>query len=673
MKNKLLRNNLLLGCSLFALACNPDDDVVAPPINVVNEMTDLLLNPNFNFESTADMTFQITVTDLQDVLAENVRVDVMSGTDSSKTFLLISGVTDASGQVTLSGRFAKALEYVTVVVRAHGMANSATFPIEDQQHTISFGGSQFQAKQGSGKMQGTLTSTPAGGNYYYSGTHDNSGVPNYLETTPDIIDASLLQMVTASLPEQAPVPTANPGYLSSSNETDLSLSALADVSVTFVHEGAGYKNTLGYYTYNTSSPPATKNDIDSIHLIFPNASFQGSGGGMQSGMKVKLGTFPAGTSIGWVIIPNGWQNKNKIRVNNQEFYSNPDFNPEWTTANRQHNVQLFDSSRNLVLIGFEDINRDSWWCDNDFNDLIFYVSANPISAVVTTNMPPAANVAPDADSDGVPDADDDYPNDASKAYNNGYTGTLGFEDLYPYRGDYDFNDLVTQYNIVQVSNSDNEVVAINIDYKVRAVGSGVTMAAGLAFDGLVPGDIASITSPNSEVSPFVEAGTGIGSVILISDVFATLNRPAGLFFNTDPNKPSDPELDLSYSIVFNSPQDPSDLGLPPYNPFIVPEGIPLVGPRREVHLPNMQPTSLFDTSNFGFGHDDSDPGTGRYFKTPEHLPWAINIPSTFAYPNEYTSILNGYNNFATWAQSNGATNVDWYLDLPGYRNTGALY
>ena len=56
----------------------------------------------------------------------------------------------------------------------------------------------------------------------------------------------------------------------------------------------------------------------------------------------------------------------------------------------------------------------------------------------------------DTDEDGVSDLFDDYPNDPEKAFDNyspaeGQFGTLAFEDLWPAKGDYDFNDIVIDY------------------------------------------------------------------------------------------------------------------------------------------------------------------------------------------------------------------------------------
>jgi len=172
----------------------------------------------------------------------------------------------------------------------------------------------------------------------YMGTFNSQGVPSYL-TVSDNVDQSLLSDVNAALPENAPVPTAHPQYLAVGNSVDLNLQDSADVWVTFVHEGAGYRNVLGYYVYETANPPATKDDIDSIRMIFPNVSYQGSGGGLTSGNKVYLGSYGASKSIGWVFPQNAW-NGNSVNTSAQKFYSEPSFNPEPSASQRQHVIQL---------------------------------------------------------------------------------------------------------------------------------------------------------------------------------------------------------------------------------------------------------------------------------------------------------------------------------------------
>ena len=81
---------------------------------------------------------------------------------------------------------------------------------------------------------------------------------------------------------------------------------------------------------------------------------------------------------------------------------------------------------------------------------------------------------------------------------------------------------------------------------------------------------------------------------------------------------------------------------------------------REVHLPDMLPTSLI--GDYLGTHDDySNPSTGRYFKTDRNLPWVINIHQGFTTPEERVSIDKQYPKFLNWANSGGTKDQDWYL------------
>src|SRR3989339_79929 len=145
------------------------------------------------------------------------------------------------------------------------------------------------------------------GDFRTLGTWNNSGLPNYLMSPDATITAELINVVNASLPESMPVPTYNPQYITNGVSSALRVIADATVEVVFIHEGAGYKNVLGYFHYPTNSPPTSVSQINKI-IAFPNSSYAGSGGALSSGNRVQLkywnGTdlvnvFPAGTSIGW--------------------------------------------------------------------------------------------------------------------------------------------------------------------------------------------------------------------------------------------------------------------------------------------------------------------------------------------------------------------------------------
>lgn len=221
-------------------------------------------------------------------------------------------------------------------------------------------------------------------NYQFLGSYTSNGTPNYLEPVGDVVSVSTLELIDGALPESYPVPDYNPHYISSGYDTDVILLDSAEVWVTFVSEGAGYRNVLGFYTYDTNNVPTTAPSPSDITIIFPNVSALGSGGGLQTGDKVKIGNFSAGTGIGWVLLANGWNGS--VTPGFWQVFSNPNYNPEANPDLRHHNVLLSDTANELIILGFEDIRRDYGSCDNDFNDAIFYVSANPFSAIAMTNI-----------------------------------------------------------------------------------------------------------------------------------------------------------------------------------------------------------------------------------------------------------------------------------------------
>lgn len=239
-----------------------------------------------------------------------------------------------------------------------------------------------------------LTMIGSAQNYQFLGDYTSNGTPLYLESPGDNVSVETLQMIDNSLPESYPVPDYNPHYISSGYDTDVQLSENADVWVTFISEGAGYRNVLGFYTYDVNNPSLTAPQPEDITIIFPNASALGSGGGLQVGDKVKIGTFPAGTGIGWVLLANAWNSgSSTVGSGHWQLFSNPDYNPEAQESLRYHNVLLNDPDNERIILGFEDIRRDYGSCDNDFNDAIFYVTANPYSAMRTTNYADVSSAA----------------------------------------------------------------------------------------------------------------------------------------------------------------------------------------------------------------------------------------------------------------------------------------
>jgi len=287
----------------------------------------------------------------------------------------------------------------------------------------------------------------------------------------------------------------------------------------------------------------------------------------------------------------------------------------------------------------------------------------------------------DTDGDGITDQDDDYPLDPSRAFNNFYPAagyeSLAFEDLWPGTGDYDFNDLVLDYRFTLVTNAGNKVTDINGSFVVRAIGAGFSNGFGFQFDNspIQPSDlIAEGYVLTENYISLNESGTENNQekiTFIVFDNAKTILLPAGGFgVNVDPTAPYvDPDTVNLYITFSNLEFSVESLNLGSFNPFLIIDG----NRDKEVHLPDYPPTSLANTSLFGTQNDDSNPQTGKYYKTANNLPWAICIAESYNYTKEKSRITSAYLKCAEWAESSGSLYNNWYLDISGYRNEGNIY
>jgi hypothetical protein len=246
------------------------------------------------------------------------------------------------------------------------------------------------------------------------------------------VDAQLLQTVQTSLPEQSSV---DPSFLNTDYTPYLTLNQSANVSVTFLDEGAGYRNSLGWFTFSDNAfDGLSKGDIDldnsgvisltelnaiegvTSGWLFPNASEYRGGGSLLAGDTVQVGDGPldANTSISFFLAQNAYTggetvDNGVLTGDTQLFYGLDFLNPEAdfnstqdsSLTSARHVAMLFsDENQQEVIMGFEDLNRvDSsandygYRSDEDFNDAVFIISSDPADAfgdsnIATAPLPP---------------------------------------------------------------------------------------------------------------------------------------------------------------------------------------------------------------------------------------------------------------------------------------------
>jgi LruC domain-containing protein len=656
--------------TIFLFGCKKDD---SPNDNDnITNMDDLVADANFNWEMTKTVNITVTALDNQDGPIQGARINIYSDSVNAGGILLLSGITNESG--IWETTYPLNANWTTLMITTGyiGLPSETVATIENGAVSVVLGGIQPFPDQKSSPMLKSVDVT----GYQYLCNYNSQGVPGCLSPPDDVISNGLLADINAALPERSRVPVDHPEYLAQDNETDIVLLEDADVWVTFVHEGAGYTNALGFYVYDVTNPPANKNAIETIYFAFPNLSYKNSGGGLSAGNKIFLGTFSAGQAIGWVLVANGW-NGSAVNTSRTHYYSNPPFNPETNPVHKQHNVSLFDPIRELVVIGFEDLVRPGG--DEDFNDALYYVTANPPEAINNSNVPLLDPTIIDTDGDGVYDLVDDYPLDPDRAFNNYYPGenldgSFAFEDLWPSKGDYDFNDLVLLYNFNQITNGQNRVVDIIGEFTVQAVGAGYKNGFGFQLP-VLPEAVSQVSGFSIEedfinlAANNVEVGQDKATIIVFDNTYNLFEGIGSGYINTTDDKPYVEPESITVTINFATPQTVAQLGVPPYNPFII------VNKERgrEVHLPGYPPTALVNTSYFGTEDDDSNIALGRYYKSVTNLPWAMNLPVAFSYPVEKEPIVKAHLVFDTWVKSSGFSYMDWYENKFGYRDTEKIY
>ncbi|WP_350291357.1 LruC domain-containing protein [uncultured Croceitalea sp.] len=332
------------------------------------------------------------------------------------------------------------------------------------------------------------------------------------------------------------------------------------------------------------------------------------------------------------------------------------FNPTSMTFDSNNELWLASSKSNSDLIIMDTI-TGGWeyvFGPNSTSGISFNRKINDL-----TTYTESEDIAdPDTDGDGITDSNDEYPDDAEKAFEQ-FTpskygwGTVAFEDLWPFLGDYDFNDTAVNYRFVAIQNAQNEVVQLDIHFEVTSDGAGFANAFGIEFESIPPNLIQSVTGTVLTENYIAvsangtEEGQSRAVVMLFDNHSSMLNRPS------------------TATIRFTTPITTNQLGIAPFNPFLVVNR----DRGKEIHLPNRFRTSLGvnDTTLEGVNND-----IDGNFRTDSGLPWAIDIIHNFKPPKERVPVNEAYNFFNDWAISGGNSFQDWYKDNSGYRNETKL-
>lgn len=320
--------------------------------------------------------------------------------------------------------------------------------------------------------------------FVYLSRYSNRGVPDKLNLDENdliikqTISSSLVNEVNTNLPGGVTVVKNHPEWI---RKSDLETTDTCEITLSFITEGAGYKNALAYYVYDKASPPNRFSDISKIFVVFPNASKIGGGGKLSAGDTMKLVyedlstetvrgkkilltanyLFPANKGIGFVCLANQWKADGTpgahLNTNHRMYSSDPALNPEHKDSLKHHCVNYRSSvDDSKIIFGFEDLRRDHY-SDDDFNDLVFIVTPSPISSI---------NVA-------------SFNSMSTQTYN----GHILCEDIEDTSSDFDYNDLTLKYEITEHI-SDSKISCIYMKFQGKHRGASYNHDFGVIIPGI---------------------------------------------------------------------------------------------------------------------------------------------------------------------------------------------
>ena len=235
---------------------------------------------------------------------------------------------------------------------------------------------------------------------------------------------------------------------------------------------------------------------------------------------------------------------------------------------------------------------------------------------------------------------------AHAANNNAYFpssqafGTVMFEDQFPCEADYDFNDLVLEYNAtVTTDSSSGDIRYLVWNTRIVAVGGRINNGFGVELP-YTNSQILSVSGATWENNGASE------KVVLRMFENAHAEYGADGSLNTMAERDEMAPVERAVVVTFNS--NVSSLGTPPYNPFAFRSD----SRAHEIHLAGE--SSTVNGIDFdGVCDVDTD------YKTLAGLPFGIHISAQFGWPIENARLDIAYPELVAWASSGGLSNTNW--------------
>ena len=437
------------------------------------------------------------------------------------------------------------------------------------------------------------------------------------------------------------------------SEYDMLITKEGEIAINFLGGSTCWNSSLGYYVYRDGQKPASL-DQANVVLVFPNTQdgfktktyngestkgvFTGScvklkyypniASGSQKGATYK---FPAGYRIGFVLATNAWSNRIPGWDSNYRVRSATSSGLSVDSKGKQYNVPRTavykykdkDTNKDYVMVSFEDNTHD-----NNFSDVVF---------TLTTR----------ATIDKIPDVD-------PKVEVNELKGIYAFEDLWPAKGDYDMNDVMTKSTYTKLVDSKNNIYEES--YTFKTYGNYATLTNGLAvrLDGV---------STTDKLEFYVKA-VGDEDFSALETTYDATDRVVVLTNDVNTNKGAEYKVKVIHAE--NSPVEKETIDAEPFI-FRAEESGDAVA-WWEVHLTGYKPTSKMNFGYFNTGDDCSQPDKDIFYVRKGNYPFSFflagatdeDLKPMLDPDNESTPINELYSGYSDWVTNNGTTSTDWY-------------
>lgn len=350
--------------------------------------------------------------------------------------------------------------------------------------------------------------------------------------------------------------------------------------------------------------------------------------------------FPAGVKVGFALLVDGYRKSpntsSEVRDFNLETKNIKFSTKKINYSGETYGIIVKSDVYNCYFMGMEYGSS----ADRDFNEAIFkVVTSKEVTLENNQEVPPEREIS------------------------STYQGTLAFEDIWPYTGDYDLNDFVVDYKYeLYKTRGTNYINTIKMTFTPLANGAANDNGFGIQL----PLAMSNVTISGATL----EQDNNLTTLIVLPEIREAFGGVSGTINTSLVTQYI--EADSSVVIIkLGAPIPETNIPYLSFNPFIFPSN----NRGKEIHLVDYAPTSKMDMSFFSTGADKSVPENGTYYRMNNLYPWALDIASSgindWKYPLEMVKITDAYLHYSEWASDHDLSWFDW--TIPANRDMNKLY